>query len=171
MTIPVCIQTARLTIRNFIPEDAADLYEILGDAQTMQYCEPPYDLAKTKQFLQSFCMEREGGLAAVDTGSGKMIGYILFKEITEDEYELGWFFNRKFWGRGYAYEACSAVIRYAFQVRSANKVFAETIDTVKSTGLMKKLGMQLEDTQEIQTEMTASGRACLYTYALYRQEG
>ena len=67
MNIPVCIQTARLTIRNFIPEDAADLYEILGDAQTMQYCEPPYDLAKTKQFLQSFCMEREGGLAAVDT--------------------------------------------------------------------------------------------------------
>lgn len=41
MNIPVCIQTARLTIRNFIPEDAADLYEILGDAQTMQYCEPP----------------------------------------------------------------------------------------------------------------------------------
>lgn len=35
MNIPVCIQTARLTIRNFIPEDAADLYEILGDAQTM----------------------------------------------------------------------------------------------------------------------------------------
>lgn len=168
MNIPVCIQTARLTIRNFIPEDAADLYEILGDAQTMQYCEPPYNLAKTKQFLQSFCMEREGGLAAVDTGSGKMIGYILFKKITKGEYELGWFFNRKFWGRGYAYEACSAVIRYAFRVRSANKVFAETIDSVKSTGLMKKLGMRLEDTQEIQTGMTASGRACLYTYALYK---
>ena len=31
------LDTPRLTIRSFVPEDAADLQEILGDAQTMEY--------------------------------------------------------------------------------------------------------------------------------------
>ena len=48
------IETPRMMIRNFIPEDAADLQEIFGDAETMEYSEPPYDLEKTKQFLASF---------------------------------------------------------------------------------------------------------------------
>ncbi len=44
------IETARLILREFQPEDAADLQEILGDWETMRYCEPPYDLEKTKSF-------------------------------------------------------------------------------------------------------------------------
>ena len=170
MGTPVLLETTRLIIRNFVPKDAADLHEILGDARTMQYCEPPYDFAKTEQFLQNFCVERGGGLAAAEKSSGKVIGYILFKEISPGEYELGWFFNRKIWGRGYAYEACCAVIDYAFRVRKADKIIAETIDTVKSLGLMKRLGMRLEATQEIQTEMTASGRAVLHTCVLYKPQ-
>ena len=75
------LDTPRLTIRNFTPEDAADLQEILGDAQTMEYSEPPYDLEKTKQFLSSFCIERGGGVAAVHRETNKVIGYILFSEI------------------------------------------------------------------------------------------
>ncbi len=71
------LDTPRLTIRNFVPEDAADLQEILGDAQTMEYSEPPYDLEKTKQFLASFCIERGGGVAAVHREKNKVIGYIL----------------------------------------------------------------------------------------------
>ena len=75
------LDTPRLTIRNFIPEDAADLQEILGDAQTMEYSEPPYDLEKTKQFLASFCIDRGGGVAAVHRETNKVIGYILFHQI------------------------------------------------------------------------------------------
>lgn len=59
------IETPRMILRNFVPEDAADLYEILGDEETMENCKPAYDLEKTKVFLQSFCMERKGAVAAV----------------------------------------------------------------------------------------------------------
>ena len=45
------IETERLVIRNFKSNDANDLYDILGDAETMKNCEPPYDLEKTKDFL------------------------------------------------------------------------------------------------------------------------
>ena len=45
------IETKRLVIRNFTSDDANDLYDILGDAETMKYCEPAYDFEKTKDFL------------------------------------------------------------------------------------------------------------------------
>ena len=160
------IETPRMIVRDFIPEDAADLQEILGDDETMKYCEPAYDFEKTEKFLTSFCIGRKGAVAAVHKESSKMIGYILFNEIDEGIYELGWFFNRSFWRQGYAYESCKAVIDYAFRELNAHKVFSETIDTVKSIGLMEKLGMKLESLQTHQTEDTHGNWADLYFYSL-----
>lgn len=78
------LDTPRLTIRSFVPEDAADLQEILGDAKTMEYSEPPYDLEKTKQFLASFCIARGGGVVAVHRETNKVIGYILFSKSSRE---------------------------------------------------------------------------------------
>lgn len=164
------IETPRMIIRNFTLEDASDLHDILGDSETMANCEPAYDFEKTKQFLTSFCIHHNGAVAAVYKQSGKVIGYILFNEINPNEYELGWFFNRNFWQQGYAFETCKAVIDYAFHTLNARKIFAETIDTVKSVSLMKKLGMQLEDIQQIKTRDTDINYTDLYLYAILKQD-
>lgn len=68
------IETPRMTIRNFTPKDAPDLYEIFGDEKTMENCEPAYDLGKTQSFLSSFCIARKGAVAAVHRKTNKMIG-------------------------------------------------------------------------------------------------
>lgn len=164
------IETMRMIIRNFIPEDADDLYAILGDDKTMKKCEPAYDFKKTADFLASFCIEHNGALAAVHKESSKMIGYILFNEFDAGVYEMGWFYNRNYWGQGYAYESCKALINYAFRELSACKIFAETIDTVKSVGLMKKLGMQLEYVQRDRTTNNHDNPADLYTYSILAEE-
>ncbi len=135
------IETTHLIVRDFLMDDASDLYEILGDEETMKYCERPYSFEKTQNFLADFCIGRGGAAAAVHKQSGKVIGYILFNEYTENVYEIGWFFNRKYWQKGYAYEACQAVIDHAFTQLKVHKIFAETIDSVKSVALMKKLGL------------------------------
>ena len=36
------IETPRMVVRAFEPEDIADLHEIFGDAETMKNCEPAY---------------------------------------------------------------------------------------------------------------------------------
>jgi len=138
------IETKRLLIRDFCPEDAEALHRILGDAETMKYLEEPYSLRQTEAFLSSFCIGRKGAFAACLRESGALVGYILFKGLSQGEYELGWIMNRDYWRQGYAYEACRAVIDYAFRELSANKIFAETIDTERSLALMKKLGMSFE---------------------------
>lgn len=164
------IETTRLLVRAFLMDDASDLYEILSDDETMKYCEPPYDFEKTKKFLAEFCIERKGAVAAVHKQSGKVIGYILFNEYTENVYEMGWFFNRKYWQNGYAYEACQAVIDHAFTKLKAHKIFAETIDSVKSVALMKKLGMQSEGIQRSHTKDLNGQWTDLYVYGLLEED-
>ena len=160
------IETPRMIIRNFTPEDVADLHDIFGDDETMENCEPAYDFEKTKEFLTSFCIARKGAVAVVHKESEKMMGYILFNEFDEGVYEMGWIYNRSFWRQGYAHESCKAVIDYAFRELNAHKVFAETIDSVKSVNLMKKLGMQLEGIQRSQTKDNYGNWADLYFYGL-----
>ena len=160
------IETPRMIIRDFTRSDAADLHDIFGDDETMENCEPAYDLEKTKGFLTSFCIGRKGAVAAVHKESGKMMGYILFNEFDEGVYEMGWIYNRNFWRQGLAFESCKAVIDYAFGSLKAHKVFAEAIDAVKSVGLMKKLGMQLEGIQRSQTKDLHGNWADLYLYGL-----
>ena len=99
-----------------------------------------------------------------------MVGYILFNELEMGIFEMGWFFNRSFWGKGLAFESCKAVIDYAFAERKAHKVFAETIDTGKSVGLMQKLGMQLEGIQRSQTRDNHGNWADLYFYGLLEED-
>lgn len=166
----IYLETPRLILRNFVPEDVSDLYEILGDDDTMKYCEPAYSLEKTTEFLHSFCINRNGAVGAAHKESGKLIGYILFHEQGDAVYEIGWFFNRNFWRQGYAYEACSAVIDHAFRTLNAHKIFAETIEPLKSVGLMKKLGMQPEGVQRSQTKDNQCNWADLYFYGLLKDD-
>ena len=137
------ITTERLEIRRFEPSDAEDLHEILGDAETMKFLEPPFSKEQTMEFLRDFCIKKQGALAAKLKG-GKVIGYILFNPTSPGTYELGWVFNRAFWRKGYAFEALSAIIDYGFRELSVKKFIAETTDPIRSVGLMKKLGMRRE---------------------------
>jgi len=164
----VRIETERLIVRGFVPEDVYDLHEILGDTETMRFSEPPYDLPKTECFLRDFCIQRNGAIAACLRDSGKVIGYILFNRLDDGEYEVGWFFNRAYWHKGYAFEAVSAVIEHAFSEIGARRVFAETIDLKKSVPLMKKLGMKFESVEKGEAVGPDGKIADMQVYAIER---
>lgn len=164
------IETPRVIVRDFEIKDANDLQEILGDEETMLNCEKAYSIEKTVSFLKDFCIGRKAAVAAVHRESGKMIGYILFNEISSGVYEIGWFFNKSYWRKGYAYESCRAVIDYAFDSLHAHKVFAETIDGIKSVSLMKKLGMRSEGIQRSQVKDNLGNWADLHLYGILKSE-
>ncbi len=163
------IETDRLMIRDFKLTDAEDLQEILGDEETMKYCEPAYSAQKTERFLKDFCVERKGAVAAVQKETEKVIGYILFNQSSQNVYEIGWFFNRKYWGKGYAFEACSEIIDFAFNELNVHKIFAETTDTVKSVNLMKKLGMTCEGIQRSHTKDCFGNWVDLHLYGILNE--
>ena len=162
------LETKHMIIRDFSTEDVCDLFDILGDEETMKNCEPAYDLKKTEQFLREFCINKSGAVAAVHKETQKMIGYILFHETAEKVYEIGWIFNKNYWRKGYAYESCYEVMRYALSELRAYRIFAEAIDKIKSKGLMEKLGMTLEEIQKKQTKDNLGNWADLYIYGIAR---
>lgn len=164
------IETDRMVIRDFTMDDLHDLHEILGDDETMQYSERAYTPAKTADFLQKFCVEKRGAVAAVHKETGRVIGYILFSECGEDVYEIGWFFHRAYWRKGYAFESCGAVIDYAFSSLNAHKVFAETTDGIRSVGLMRKLGMRPEGIQRSQVKDVSGNWTDLFLYGLLAED-
>ena len=164
------ILTQRLVIRPFVMADAPELQAILGDEEAMAYLEPPYDLAKTEAFLRDFCIGRQGALAAVLRASGQLIGYLLFHEVEPDVYEIGWVFHRAHWRQGYAYEASRALMQYAFETLGAHRVTAETVDPIRTAGLMKKLGMRLEGMEPMSADGHEGRWREMYLYGLSRPE-
>ncbi len=165
------IESERIILREFCEEDLNDLQEIFGDDETMENCEQAYTIERTLEFLKEFCIKKKYAFASVDKKTGKMIGYILFKPYGDPEvYEIGWIFNKNFWGKGYAYETCSELIRYALGELKVHKIIAEAIDKVKSVGLMKKLGMNHEGTQIKQTKDLKGHWVDLYFYGILKED-
>ena len=164
------IETERCVLRYFTMEDQADLYEILGDKETMKYMENPYDEEMCANFLWDFCVARKNAVACVLKEKQKVIGYLLCKELNPSVYEIGWAFNRKYWRCGYAYEATQALINYVFKELKAEKVCAETIDVEKSVTLMKKLGMKREGILRKHTLDPQGNRVDFHLYGILKEE-
>ena len=167
------LETERMILREFTYGDADALQAIFGDEETMRNTEPVYSLDKTKDFLKTFCIEREpkGAYAAVHKETGQLIGYVLFKPLDYPEiYEIGWIFNRNYWRRGYASEIVAALIEYGFSVMKLHKICAEAIDVEKSVPLMKKLGMTCEGVQRKHTKDNDGIWRDLHWYAILAED-
>ena len=163
------LQTQRLIIRDYRHSDWQDLYEIFSDPVVMRECEPVYTEIKVQE-AQAYFMEKGIAYAVVLADTGKVIGHALFAQLPPPEeqgvYEIGWIYNRSYWRQGYAYEASKALINYGFQRMGLHKITAETIDPVKSVGLMKKLGMTHEGTFRSHTKDLDGNWVDVYWYAM-----
>lgn len=163
------IHTKRLIIRDYSPADWQDLQEIFSDPIVMAQCEPAYTEDKTREAL-AFFINKNIAFAVTLADSGKVIGHALFAQLPPPEekgiYEIGWIYNRKYWRQGYAFEASCALIDYGFRQLHLRKIVAETIDPVKSVGLMRKLGMSHENTLHSHTKDLQGNWADVYWYGI-----
>lgn len=89
-----------------------------------------------------------GFWAVVRKDDGEVLGFCGIKRVDAQgtdltgQYEIGWRFREDSWGKGYAREAASASLDYAFSKLSAPHVFAFTVvGNSASWGLMERLGM------------------------------
>jgi RimJ/RimL family protein N-acetyltransferase len=144
----IFLKTKRLIIRNFAENDYMDLYEYLSDPHTYIY-EPgePISIEKSKKLCieRSFC----NIFIAVELAADKkLIGHIYFNKIEPQEfniYEIGYIFNKKNQGKGYATEAAKAVIDYAFTDLNAHKIIAHcNPKNEKSWKLLERAGLKRE---------------------------
>jgi len=69
----------------------------------------------------------------------------LIKRDSLEDVDIGFAFLPRYWGRGYAYEAASAVMAYGGKVLGLKRIVAVTsADNDSSARLLKKLGLRFE---------------------------
>lgn len=135
--------TERLIVRKFSPDDYCDLAEILTDKE-VTYFEPYETFTKEACVQEAVNFSNSDEFYAVVLGD-KVIGKIYFSKKDHGSCEIGYTFNGKYQGKGYACESVGGMMRYAFTVMGVRRIFAE-INTrnKKSVALAERLGMRRE---------------------------
>jgi ribosomal-protein-alanine N-acetyltransferase len=156
--MPPQIETARLTLRPFTPDDADAAYAALeGHPDTWRY-DPGYQRTREQRaaLVQKYAAGNDplgcGTLAIVVRETQVLIGYvglqfyILPREpLATPEIELYYKLDRAAWGRGYAAEACRALIGFAFETLRLNRLVTITAqENAESIRLLERLGMRID---------------------------
>ena len=147
------ITTERLTLRRLLPSDYRDMYDYARRDDVTEYLlwYPHTSENQTYSYLNSIQQSYKCGefydWAVVITETGRMIGTCGFTTINVENRraEVGYVFNPDYWGNGYATEAVSAAIEFAFKELGMNRVEAHYIvGNDKSLAVMKRCGMTPE---------------------------
>jgi RimJ/RimL family protein N-acetyltransferase len=143
------IETERLVIRAWRPEERAAFARLAQDPQVVRYISDgvPWDDARIDELL-----ERQARHVAVH---GYCLGALCLREAEPvvglcgmqplgrtPEVEVGWWLAPEHQGRGYAVEAARAVVRFAFERAGRTRVLAIAHpENRRSIRIMEKLGM------------------------------
>ena len=148
------IETSRLLLRMFKPEDLDDLSRIYSDADVMRYLAGhPLTMAETSGWLNYFIAgwEQYGfGWWAVDLKeSGELIGHcgLQFIHVTP-EVEVTYGLDKAHWGMGMASEAARACLRYGFAELKLDRIYAlADPGNIGSHRVMERVGMRYDRTE------------------------
>lgn len=142
------IETKRLTIRRFTPNDWEDLYEYLSDEEVVKF-EPYGTLSLEACKIEAISRTGNPAFWAVCLKeSGKVIGNLYFTQESPVEFmtwELGYVFNANYQHHGYATESSEALIKYAFEQMGVRRIIAccDPKNTA-SWRLLERLNMRRE---------------------------
>ena len=172
----VFLETERLTLRHFVPEDLEHLVELDSDPEVMRFLSG--GRATPRTLIESEILPRFMGYdvptkgcghwAADEKQTGEFIGWFGLQARDPDALELGFRLRRAAWGKGYATEAARALIRWAFDVVGVARVAAVTYqDNIASQRVLDKLGLRVvrrfrmtdDELTAVGTYDTSSGEA------------
>lgn len=129
--MPTILETGRLILREFEPDDAGALSRVLSDPETMRYYPAPYDRAGVEQWIarnRQRCKDDGVGLwGMVLKDTGELIGDCgVTRQLVEKEYfyEIGYHLRRDHWGQGLASEAAQACRDWAFANLKTDRVIS-----------------------------------------------
>ena len=125
------METERLILREYVPEDFDALYEILSDPETMQHYPAPFDADKVRGWiawnLDNYGKYGFGLWAVVLKETGKFIGDcgITIQNIDGEKLpEIGYHIHKKHWRRGFAKEAARAVRDWVFRNTDYDTIYS-----------------------------------------------
>ena len=142
------IETDRLILRMLTESDYKNIGYYL-DAKIQEFASPymPHKEDELKNFILKII-----GIAsfAVILKDGTFIGDVSITSIKLNETgEIAYYFNPLYWKKGYAYEACKAVVNYGFEQLKLEYITAQIDEAnTDSRKLVERLGFELKALQK-----------------------
>lgn len=149
------LETERLVLRPFRPDDAADVQRLVGDraiADTTLSIPHPYEDGMAEEWISkhpdAFAKGQGVAFAITRKSDGSLVGAIsLMSIVNGHKAELGYWVGKEYWNHGFCSEAGRAVLRYAFTELALQRVYAQYFARNPASGrVLGKLGMRKEGT-------------------------
>jgi ribosomal-protein-alanine N-acetyltransferase len=146
------IETLRLRLRHFTPDDADDLYHIYSYPELFKYMSNEKKLSWEQtvgvinSLTENWQQHQVGVWAVVYKKDRKLIGHCGFKFLENtQEIQIGYLLLPSYWGMGLGTEAASAALKYGFEVAKLERVVAVAKpENIASRRVMEKVGMKYE---------------------------
>ena len=148
--VPLELETERLLLRQWRPEDAQALMEVYACPEVEEQL-GPYDLADTRAQIERFARQwRQEGFshwAAEDAATGRLIGRIgLLRHHdwpeSDDPVEVGWTLHPDHWGRGLATEGGRAAMQcWVERLLDPQLISITRPANARSRAVMERLGL------------------------------
>ncbi len=146
-------ETEHLILRELRLDDAQDQFEYAQEDEIAGF-----GMWLPQKTLQENIDDLQGALDAYAKGIAldwavehradhKMIGRIQMGSynVRDARADLGYAYNRLYWGRGYATEAARAILQFGFETLNLHRVGATVLpDNIGSIRVLGKLGFQRE---------------------------
>ena len=148
------LQTKRLILRPWSENDAEELYIYASDPEVGPPAGwPPHTSVENSLEIISTVLSAPETYAVCLKENGKPIGSVGLhrNDLAEknDEYELGYWIGKPFWGQGLIPEASRELLRYAFEDLGMNRIWCGYYDgNEKSRRVQEKLGFVFHHTTE-----------------------
>jgi RimJ/RimL family protein N-acetyltransferase len=151
--IDAVIDTGRLVLRRFVPDDLDAFYELGSRPEIIRYAqsEPIASREAAREVMRAapfhdYATYGYGRFACVWKPTGAVIGFSGIKFVPEiNDNELGYRFLPEYWGSGLATEAGQASIEFARSVLSLKRLVALVhSDNLASARVLDKLGFSIE---------------------------
>jgi ribosomal-protein-alanine N-acetyltransferase len=148
------LTTSRLVLRDFRPDDWQAVLAYQRHPLYLRYY-PWIDRSaeEVRQFVQMFLDQQQASprikfqLAVELKSNGELIGNCGIRREAPDDVQadIGYEFDPRHWGQGYASEAARAVLDFGFESLQVHRVWASCVaDNLGSIRVLTRLGMRQE---------------------------
>ena len=171
------LQTARLTLRRWLPADRVPFAQINRDPAVMRFMPAMLSTEESDSLVDRIeaHFEQHGfGLWAAELRDpARFIGYIglavpRFQAPFMPAVEIGWRLASDVWRQGLATEGAGEVVRYAFEILGLPSLVSFTVPAnLPSRRVMEKLGMTHDESDDFDHPFLPEGHP-LRRHVLYR---
>jgi [ribosomal protein S5]-alanine N-acetyltransferase len=144
------ITTARLLLRRFRAEDAVSVASLAGEYDVSRMCglvPHPYPEIAADGWIMlqahAWRLRRSFSFAVTLRATGELIGStgVFRARDAGDAWEIGYWFGRPWWGKGYASESAGAAMDWAVRELGVERIVAGHFsDNPASGAVLRKLG-------------------------------